>query len=853
MEDPMDNYSFWKLINKHRINIPIIQRDYAQGRKTPVNSERRRDFVQTIVAALTTSKKPLHLNFIYGKIHGLKDQQKLTQNKNAIETMLKAVGGYSKSLNLSFNYTINEATPPEPQLHQTSFIPLDGQQRLTTLFLIHWYLLRRINNATLGNLLKTLLNFSYHIRPSTKDFCRELVSNNIVLEAGKLLSEQVIDTPWFFLYWQKDPTVKGMLTMLDEIHSQCGEKNAETINSMWEKLIAENSSISFDLLDLDELELTDELYVKMNARGKALTAFENFKAWLMQYVVENNIQVEIKDWPHKIDTDWSDLFWDNQDDENMIIDEEYMRYFRNMMQIFYVINNSMDSKTDDGKKARAIAINNVAPRGYVFVSNSQIAEWGILTKDNLNEMFSMLDIISSNKENKLVKSAFKDFVTGDITFPKKVLFYGMACYLQKEGKSLNIDNLSAFNAVLKKLIDNQEIDDVAIIKTICNGFRTNAVNFEPLYTNLAEEKVDFPGFRPEQVREERIKAALFLKNDKDWSDRISEAEKHPYFNGQVGFLLHLSKISIYYEEHKNVAWPTDKDTEMKDAFAKFSSIARNDIFSENGIRTDNGNLVERALLTYGNPGDLLYSEGASQKKSFPKDKDRDYSWNRYLRGYSAMDKPLTVWEILESLFDDIKGGKSCDDIVKSASPTVNDWRKCFINFPETIKFCGSNKWFLDTWDGKFLLTKSNRRSDYRELETFFLYKEYLEGNAKQFSPFTKAQYWIGNSNNEEACAYLDDFKLDDYCIRLDVFYKKQYNHWSLELSAVEKSILESQRLPEKLKLAGMEFTANEEKKRLCYIMPNDSAINHVQQVNHVQEIILKICQVLQGIKVSSHA
>jgi len=32
-----DRYTFWKLINKYEIEIPIIQRDYAQGRE----SERR--------------------------------------------------------------------------------------------------------------------------------------------------------------------------------------------------------------------------------------------------------------------------------------------------------------------------------------------------------------------------------------------------------------------------------------------------------------------------------------------------------------------------------------------------------------------------------------------------------------------------------------------------------------------------------------------------------------------------------------------------------------------------------------------------------------------------------------------
>ena len=38
--------------------------------------------------------------------------------------------------------------------------------------------------------------------------------------------------------------------------------------------------ITFDYIDIksDEFKLTDELYKKMNSRGKPLTSFENFKA-----------------------------------------------------------------------------------------------------------------------------------------------------------------------------------------------------------------------------------------------------------------------------------------------------------------------------------------------------------------------------------------------------------------------------------------------------------------------------------------------------------------------------------------------------------------------------------------------
>ena len=74
------------------IEIPIIQRDYAQGRKTKSVQRIRERFLNVLYDALTEKTDPVQLDFIYGSVVDKK------------------------------------------------FIPLDGQQRLTTLFLLHWYI-----------------------------------------------------------------------------------------------------------------------------------------------------------------------------------------------------------------------------------------------------------------------------------------------------------------------------------------------------------------------------------------------------------------------------------------------------------------------------------------------------------------------------------------------------------------------------------------------------------------------------------------------------------------------------------------------------------------------------------------
>ncbi|MBL0056269.1 MAG: DUF262 domain-containing protein, partial [Chitinophagaceae bacterium] len=81
--------------------VPQIQRDYAQGRESEL--ELRKGFITKIKQTIQDNEPKLNLDFIYG-------------------------------------YTEKESKEEEV------FIPLDGQQRLTTLWLTHWLLAPRVEN-----------------------------------------------------------------------------------------------------------------------------------------------------------------------------------------------------------------------------------------------------------------------------------------------------------------------------------------------------------------------------------------------------------------------------------------------------------------------------------------------------------------------------------------------------------------------------------------------------------------------------------------------------------------------------------------------------------------------------------
>ena len=258
-----------------KIEIPMIQRDYAQGRKSPEVDRIRKRFLSSIYTALTENK-PLKLDFVYGDID---DNKVLT--------------------------------------------PLDGQQRLTTLFLLHWYIAR--HEEIEASKMEFLHHFSYETRFSARTFCQHLVDYTPDFAVEKL-SEDIIDQSWMPLDWKNDPTINAMLNMLDDIHKMFKETSG-----LWQLL--EEGCIGFYFLSIKDMGLTDELYIKMNSRGKPLTEFEHFKAEWEGYMQKLNADVADRI-SRKIDLSWTDILWPYKGD-NDIIDDEFIKYFRYLCAVIY--------------------------------------------------------------------------------------------------------------------------------------------------------------------------------------------------------------------------------------------------------------------------------------------------------------------------------------------------------------------------------------------------------------------------------------------------------------------------------------------------------------------------------------
>jgi hypothetical protein len=256
-----------------QVEIPLIQRDYAQGREDPRASAIRSTFLDALYTALTEDA-PVGLDFIYGEVR------------------------------------------------DRTFEPLDGQQRLTTLFLLHWYLASRCDARD----AQPWRSFTYATRPSARRFCERIVTNPPPADLAGPPSAWITDQSWYLHLWRFDPTIRAMLVTLDAIAERFADEDA---GSLWGRLTDEaRPAIWFQLLPIDEMGAAADLYIKMNSRGRPLTSFEALKAHLGPLVAEAGSD----DFGAMIDGPWTDLLWPYRG-ENDIVDDDFMRYFHFLMEV----------------------------------------------------------------------------------------------------------------------------------------------------------------------------------------------------------------------------------------------------------------------------------------------------------------------------------------------------------------------------------------------------------------------------------------------------------------------------------------------------------------------------------------
>lgn len=681
--------TFWSLINEVSIRIPIIQRDYVQGRRKDQVVDARRNLLNDMRMALE-SEGSLDLNFIYGK--------EQTQNSEKV------------------------------------FIPLDGQQRLTTLFLLHWFSFAKENDFVKATILH---RFSYETRISSRKFLEQLVKNteklaSAVIDRDQRLSEYIRNEAWFWVDWSYDPTIDSILIMLDEIKEMFID-----IIDLSNKLTG-GSFISFRFLNMCDLGMEDSLYIKLNARGRLLTDFENFKAELVKYVkqvrVDGTLNPTIADaFASEMDGKWTDLFWQWTSGNKENFDKIYMNCFH------WILWNRWAEKQKRIEKSN-YSITSAMNRTAYYRLNSY-KDNGVIDGKALEDMYytltyysplvisgGMLPASNINGIEWLKKCSLASGTA--ITYEDRVMLSAVTTFISINKGMIDEDAFAIWLRVLKNLARNTRLDGLDDYMRAVQSIVALSDHCLDLLSYLASPNCSISGFLNEQIEEERLKAKLILSGD-NWANAIYEAEKHPYFDGQIAFLLSFSGLDLQTFDSLT-SGELDKCLKL---FTTYKNKAYA-LFNEKGL-TVNPDLFSRAVLT---KGDYLLSY--KRCKSFLIGNHRDISWKTLLRNSNA-GKRLFLKELMDELDETDLSRKSIGEQLKAIvdKSTVNDWRQYFISMENLLKDCGYYRLIYAPPEGRILLVSCQTTAGYnKEYYTYVLHSMLAaQGKQSHYSP-DRGQY-----------------------------------------------------------------------------------------------------------------
>ena len=539
MED-VKKTTLWDVLADKRIVVPVIQRDYAQGRESQFAKNVRERFVERLYEAVKEeTKNPLCMDFVYFEKEGDK------------------------------------------------LIPVDGQQRLTTLWLFHVYHLTKENKVENKEnkeenkkITKRLEQFTYEVRQTSKAFCKQLVEQRFEwckalcqCEREECVCEKVIcNQSWFFTAWRRDPTIMGMIRMLDTIHAKGEEakrKGKTLVDNWWE-----GECLTF----LDYTTQEKDLYCKMNARGKPLTPFENLKAAIDERASNDST------WKSAVDGAWLDKVWEIVGNKGC--DRAMFRLTLTLLLLHYIVRD------DEAATEKASLIENVRKTIKNPDETLSTNDWERLMDVNsvsfLEKGFSRLVCSPTKKENE---QEGKPWYPEDINtwwYPiweserqdpsENVLLTALANEstgsdpLSYEGECLAYAYILAKSEPAKLKSKIEPRDWWRIIHNILENTAISSANLDSvikLIHSLAEAEdlvtaLENTSVAKEQCKEEAEKLKLLSEEDENWRDSIEKAEALPWQKGRINFLLCQCNEGI----EDNPSDKLDKFNDVLDHFLK---------------------------------------------------------------------------------------------------------------------------------------------------------------------------------------------------------------------------------------------------------------------------------------------
>lgn len=759
------------------ICIPKIQRDYAEGRKSEAIERKRYSLLNDMLDVVYGIKEHLSFDFVYGYI--------MSGNKIV-------AGNDWQNLQAYPNVT---------------FKPLDGQQRLTTLFLLYWLFgrdadLRDQNGHSL---------LIYETRDTSEEFCHWLVKQDAGTIISKWKSEVkhikkhnksneskwktekgtrgVVDpienrlrfplasVPSLFTYmqsslssfkwdWHDDPNIHSMITVIEYAVKIINERSL-----IYDDGINQNANLdNITFMLLDNLVCDgDQLFEKMNARGKALTSYEILKSSLEEEMEQQGLPKSdvsfVNSWQNAMDGDWIDYCWENSNISAnpqlktvRSVEEKLERLLVRMVgKSFYatdVIGTPIPSNSDaidytaqfiDSISKRGI-INQVIDRYLEYARHERAVNSSMLSVLNFQSIFDDLQNLlfkdadnkwqdassmlpQLNRSNK--KTLMEEFLDDNLTHNTRVMVYAMFAYLRiVPAKIIVLNNIEKANFVdwmrfVRNVYNsdnkNSGLDNFQDVKTAISAIDLWLDVYKSTFRNNTHQDVlslilnhikDNPHSQ-EQARldEEAIKADLRINGTSDtlspeWETSILDAEDNFYLWGQIIAPLSWSYNGTTYDK-----------TKFDHYVNRINQMFTNPLGEDKPI---DALIIQSMLCQQDYRHNCKNNLGSLGRLN----NDRDYSWKLYLRKkdnvsgyYGPLFKDMIDrWDLPANSSLSFEDFLKKDIASNKGSISKQDWRYYIVNIndPQTLL---QIFWDIRTY-GRYLYSPSNEHAFYFRSDTF---------------------------------------------------------------------------------------------------------------------------------------
>lgn len=533
-----DSYSLKGLFTKNnRIIIPDMQREYCWAHTiSTINNE---NLVEKFVGDL------------------------LESNKNAESEI---------QLGLLYAY----------ESPKNDFQLCDGQQRITTLYLLLGFLYSNTSDAELKKDIKNFLvvdanedkmsydiRLQYAIRESTLFFLNDLVNQFFLAEKEDdeiLPSEKIKKSDWDFNEYRLDPSIQNMLVALDKFHQR-----KDRFTDKFRRYLLEN--IRFLYFDMENRMYGEEQFVVLNTTGEPLTKTENLKPLFLgeldnsKSIFQGKTQLR---YYADLWEEWELFFWENKRKEEQTADAGMKEFFR----WIFIIESSNPSDNLQSEKENYNTSQNALAYGLFDIFELGNDKTVIL--DTIDKYFEALKRILSDqtiRERFLFRGNLSQialfellpliyFLKGfDLTIEEDS-FIRLKQFLSARAKDDNVSKATITTAIravqiVKVLIEKQN-SDIAVYSDY------ESVAFGTVLTNIEKLKFD----------------VLLCSNNRGETEKAFwRAEGFQTSQGNIGYIFEVLKIN--------------EASDFKLApFIKMSSI----ILESLEKPTD---LLRRALLTFG--------------------------------------------------------------------------------------------------------------------------------------------------------------------------------------------------------------------------------------------------------------